>query len=203
MPTPTLTRLEPTPTPRAVVLLLHGGRPSSEQLVDGRSASWRRMAVLQRAIAPRLGAEGVAAWLLRYRLRGWNAGAPVEDTRWALEEVRRAHGDLPVVLLGHSMGARAAVHAAGDPAVTGVVALAPWWSPADPVRALEGRHVFAAHGRGDRITSYAMTAAYLERARGVAAEAALTDMGHVGHYMVRRARAWHAFAADRALRVAG
>ncbi|WP_438949092.1 LLM class flavin-dependent oxidoreductase, partial [Streptomyces harbinensis] len=35
-------------------------------------------------------------------------------------------GPVPVVLVGHSMGGRAALRAAGHPAVTGVVALAPW-----------------------------------------------------------------------------
>jgi len=141
----------------------------------------------------------VSTWLLRYRERGWNAGSPVTDARWALEQVRREAGDVPVVLLGHSMGGRTAVHVADDPAVVGVVALAPWWSGGDPVRTLAGKHVRAAHGRMDHITSYRMTEAYVARASGVAASASLTDMGPVGHYLLRRRRAWSSFALDSSL----
>jgi predicted esterase len=198
-----LTRSESSSAPRAVVLLLHGGRASGDQIVNGRSASWRRMRTLQRAIAPRLHATGAHAWLLRYERRGWNDAAPVRDARWALDEVRRTHGTLPVVLLGHSMGARTAVHVADDPSVVGVVGLAPWWAPADPVRTLTGRHLRAAHGRSDRITSYAMTAAYVERARQVALSAEFQDMGEVGHYLLRRVGDWNDYAAESVIRLLG
>ncbi len=135
-----LTRLD-VESPRAVALVLHGGKQSSRQPVDGRSASWKRMAAMQRTITPDLHAAGVSTWLLRYAVRGWNGGAPVVDARWALEQVRRELGDVPVVLLGHSMGGRTAAYVADDPSVVGVVALAPWWQPDDPVAALRGRPV--------------------------------------------------------------
>lgn len=196
---PSLTRLDASGTPRGLVLMLHGGKATSTMPVDGRSLSWVRLAALQRAITPGAHAAGVSTWLLRYRERGWNAGSPVVDARWALEQVRREAGDLPVVLLGHSMGGRTAVHVADDPAVAGVVALAPWWSGADPVRTLAGKHLRAAHGRTDKITSYRMTEAYVARAAGVAASASLHDMGRVGHYLLRRLGDWNSFARDSAL----
>lgn len=200
MATPQLTRSDPDP-PRAVILLLHGGQEHSATPVDRRSTSWLRMAALQRAVAPAAREAGASTWLLRYRVRGWNGGAPVEDARWALGEVRRELGDVPVVLLGHSMGARTAVHVAADPAVRGVVALAPWWPAGEPVEGLVGRSLRAAHGRRDRITSYRATAAYVERASAAGVDATLTDMGPAGHYLLRRIRRWHEFATRESLRL--
>ena len=193
-----LVRLD-TPAQRAVVLVLHGGKQTSRQPVDQRSASWRRMAAMQRAITPALHEQGVGTWLLRYRVRGWNGGAPLTDARWALDEVRRELGDVPVVLLGHSMGARTAAYVADDRSVVGVVGLAPWWMPEDPVDALRGRRVLAAHGRTDKITSARQTRAFLGRAEAAGAEATFHDMGRVGHYMLRRVPAWNAVATQACL----
>jgi pimeloyl-ACP methyl ester carboxylesterase len=201
---PHLTRYDPHGRAHAIVLVLHGGKPRSTQPVDGRSASWRRALWLQREIADRAHAAGAGVWLVRYRERGWNGGPGVTaDARWALEQVRAAHGDVPVVLLGHSMGARVAVHVADDPSVVGVVGLAPWWSADDPVQTLTGRTLRAAHGRRDRITSFRETVRYVERARGVADSASLEDMGPLGHYMVAGARRWHDAALDLTLEVLG
>lgn len=193
-----LTRLD-VEHPRAVVLVLHGGKQASRQPVDARSASWKRMVAMQRSITPDLHAAGVSTWLLRYAVRGWNHGAPITDARWALDQVRRDLGDVPVVLLGHSMGGRTAAYVADDPSVVGLVAVAPWWQPDDPVAALRGKRVAAAHGRTDKITSSRMTRAFLERAEGIASATEFCDMGRVGHYMFRRVPTWNHFAASRCL----
>jgi predicted alpha/beta-hydrolase family hydrolase len=187
---------------RAIILVLHGGKPRSTQSVDGRSASWRRVLWLQREITDRAHAAGVGVWSARYRTRGWNGGRePQADARWALEQVRAEVGEVPVVLLGHSMGARVAVHVADDPSVVGVVGLAPWWSADDPVDTLAGRSLVAAHGRRDRITSFRETARYVERARTVAEDAELHDMGPLGHYMLTGSRRWHDLAVAASLDV--
>ena len=123
------------------------------------------------------------------------------DARWALDRLREVHGDVPVVLLGHSMGARVAVHVADDPSVVGVVGLAPWWSAEDPVRTLSGRTLRAAHGRRDRITSFRETSRYVDRARLVADSAELEDMGALGHYMLTGSRRWHDVALRSVLEV--
>ena len=200
-PAPGLTRHAVAGTPLGLVLLLHGGTQVSHSPVEARSASWRRSAAMQRSITASLHDRGVATWLLRYRVRGWNgSGSSVPDARWALDEVRRAHGDVPVVLLGHSMGARTAVHVADDPSVVGVVGLAPWWSiQDDPVHTLSGKHLRAAHGRSDHITSARLTREYVASADRVAASASFTDLGRVGHYMLRRIPAWNAFAVEESL----
>ena len=197
MPEPSLTTYDAR-EPRGVILMLHGGRPRSGEPVGGRSASWQRTHAMARAITGGAHDAGASVWVLRYRVRGWNDGAPVADARWALEEVRRRLGGLPVALVGHSMGARTAVRAADDPLVAGVVGLAPWLQPDDPVRALAGKVLVAAHGSRDRITSARATRAYVQRATAVAT-AEFVDMGAVGHYMLTHVRAWNDLALRRSL----
>ena len=128
--------------------------------------------------------------------------SPVPDARWALDQAAAEHPGVPVVLLGHSMGARTAVHVAGHPAVVGVVGLAPWLEPSDPVDTLAGKHLVAGHGSRDKITSARMTRSYVERAGQVAASARFVDMGHLGHYMLHKPRRWNRFALESTLEIA-
>ncbi len=64
---------------------------------------------------------------------------------------------------------------------------------------LADRHLLAAHGRRDRITSYDATAAFVARARSVAASAEFKDMGPVGHYLMRRVAEWNRVASAGSL----
>jgi pimeloyl-ACP methyl ester carboxylesterase len=134
----------------------------------------------------------VAVWLLRYRYRGWNGPemSPVRDARWALAEVRSRHGDVPVVLVGHSMGGRTALRVAGDPAVKGVAALAPWLLDTEPVDQLAARRVLVAHGDRDRVTSPAASRRYAERAARVTGVRHVTVRGDA-HAMLLRWPTWH------------
>jgi pimeloyl-ACP methyl ester carboxylesterase len=202
VPEPALNRYDAPPhdgaAPRGVLLMLHGGKPHSTHAVTGRSASWRRSLSMQREIARPAQVLGLSTWLLRYAVTGWNDPAspsPVRDARWALDQVRAALGPVPVVLLGHSMGARTAVRVADDPAVVGVVALAPWFPADEPVDAIAGKPLVAVQGRHDRITSYDQTRQFVERS-GPAAR--LVDMGAAGHYMLRQRRRWNQAALSAA-----
>jgi pimeloyl-ACP methyl ester carboxylesterase len=202
---PVLSVLDGVATPRAAVLVLHGGKDRSRAAVTGRSLSWQRAAVLGRTLGRRLHDDAVAVRLLRYRTVGWNGdGAEqVADARWALGRLRAEVGDVPVVLVGHSMGGRTACHAADDASVRGVVALAPWLPPGESVSALTDRELHAAHGRRDRITRARDTRTYVERAAAVASATSFTDMGDRGHYLLTGIHAWNAFALDRVRRILG
>jgi dienelactone hydrolase len=177
---------------RAVVLVLHGGAEQGTGTVPPWKPAYLRMVPIARALH-RAGLEdGVEVRLLRNRRYGWNAPAedPVDDARWALERIRADHPGLPVVLVGHSMGARVALRVADDPAVRGVCALAPWTPRGEPVEAVAGRSVLIVHGTRDRMTSPAESHAFAERAAGVAARVARFEMANEGHAMLRRARVW-------------
>ncbi|WP_073765674.1 alpha/beta fold hydrolase [Streptomyces sp. CB02923] len=87
-----------------------------------------------RATATALPDDGVLLAEARYRLRGWNGPAAdaLYDTRQALRELAEDFGDVPVVLVAHSMGGRAALRAADLPQVCAVLALAPCAATAWP-----------------------------------------------------------------------
>ena len=192
-----LTGHDSVDAPTAMVLVLHGGKDRSRAPVTRRSLSWQRGAALGRTLGRRLHDAGVGVRLLRYRSVGWNGdGADkIADAYWALDTIRDAVGEVPVVLVGHSMGARAAVRAAGHPAVAAVAGLAPWLPPGEPAGQLAGRRVLLAHGSADSITSPAETWAFLERARAVT-EVSAVEVRDGDHAMLRRARLWHAIAAE-------
>ena len=193
---PSLRRRDPDGTTRGVVLMLHGGAVSGSRPVDRRSGAYQRSGVMRNSIAQSLLAQGWAVDLLRFSVKGWNESlgsmpAPARDTRWALNQIRSLYGDLPVVLVGHSMGGRTALNVGDDPSVAGVVALAPWCERTDPVEALQGKPLIALHGQLDKVTNPKYTKKMVERAQAAGVDARFVDMGPVGHYMIRQAGHWN------------
>ena len=158
-------------SPEGVVIVLHGGASRGGQTrVSPTQLSVLRMIPVAHRIA-RAGRSRLAVHRLLNSHRGWDTTTtPVMDARWAVEQVRDRHGDLPVALVGHSLGGRAALLAGDDPHVRCIVALNPLVLPsdhrvappsrsADFVRRLpdgtdvdlvlipEGRHAMLRHGR--------------------------------------------------------
>ena len=135
---------------------------------------------------------------LRYRVRGWNGdGVDVlADVAHGLDELRDRFGPVPVVLLGHSLGGRAAVRSAGADQVSGVVALAPWLPDGEPVDQLAGRSLAILHGTRDMTTSGTLSARFGARTAGITTETACVRVPRSGHGMVFRAGLWHRLAAS-------
>jgi dienelactone hydrolase len=160
--------------------------------------------------------DDLAVARLRYRVRGWNGtgDSALADVAYALEAIADRFGPVPVVLVGHSMGGRAALRAAGHPSVRGVVALAPWLPDGEPVAQLAGRDVALLHGTRDLATSPRATEWFAAAATPSARRIVCLQVPWSGHGMVLRASTWHrltaAFVAaevddapfDRALEVA-
>jgi alpha-beta hydrolase superfamily lysophospholipase len=163
------------------------------------------MRPIARSLSRRGRKHGVAVWLVQYRYRGWNGAemSPLADVRWALDEVRRRHGDVPVVLVGHSMGGRVALRAAADESVRGVVALAPWLFDTEPVDQLAGRDILIAHGTLDRITSPRASRRYADRAAAIARRMVYLPVRGDMHAMLLRLQTWHRLTRDFTLGVLG
>ncbi|MZD03543.1 alpha/beta fold hydrolase [Streptomyces sp. SID5785] len=182
---------------RAAVLFLHGGRADSRAVSRPWHLAALRMRPFVRATSAELGDAPVALAEVRYRVRGWN-GADADafhDAERAVAALERLVGDVPVVLVGHSMGGRAALRAAAAPQVRGVVALAPWCPPAEPVAHLRGKHLLVLHGDRDRVTDPGASVAFAERARAAGATADVRIVPGGDHAMLRDGASWHRAAA--------
>ncbi|OZM72337.1 alpha/beta hydrolase [Amycolatopsis antarctica] len=190
---------------KAVVLVLHGGAEWGQSAVHPWRLAYLRMVPLARDIHQAGHEHGVAVWLLRNRVRGWNAPDldPVRDARWALDRIRAEHPGLPVVLVGHSMGGRTALRVADDPAVVGVCALAPWTPGPEPVTGVRGKDVLIVHGTRDRMTDPADSYSFATRAAAGSARLARFEIEAEGHAMLRRSAVWTRLASTFTLETLG
>ncbi|MGX1274319.1 alpha/beta hydrolase [Streptomyces phaeoluteigriseus] len=187
-----LTRRVP-PAARAAVLFLHGGRSESRDPARPWHLAAVRMRPVVRAVAAAVPDDDVLLGAVRYRVRGWNQGDadPLRDARRALAELTRLVGDVPVVLVGHSMGGRAALRAAAAPQVRSVVALAPWCPAGEPVAHLRDKGVVVVHGDRDRVTDPHASATFVRRAGLAGARARFLPVAGGDHAMLLHSGTWH------------
>ena len=183
--------------PAGVALVLHGGASRQGQMpVSPTQLSVLRMVPIAARLA-QAGRGRLAVFRLLNSTRGWDAAhTPVDDVVWALDRLRERLGPLPTSLVGHSLGGRAALLAAGEDDVRSAVALAPWVYPSDgDVRLPPGRRLLLVHGDQDRVASPDRSA---EVARRLSSKA---DVGYVRvaggkHAMLRHGGTFDRIAAD-------
>lgn len=181
----------------AVVLVLHGGASRRDDpRVSPTQLSVLRMIPIAKRIA-KADRRRLAVYRLLNSTRGWDTRhTPVDDVNWAVDQLREGFGSgLPVGLVGHSLGGRAAILAAERPEVRSVVALNPWVYPTDGRIDLAGRRVLIAHGTDDRIASPQNSAA-VARDLSETAEVSYVRVEGGKHAMLRRGRDVERLAAD-------
>ncbi|MFG3252389.1 alpha/beta hydrolase [Streptomyces sp. NPDC048172] len=188
--------------PQAVVLVLPGGG-AAESVRRGSAVATATALPLARRLARAAREELLTAHVLHYRFRGWNGDAahPARDAEWAVEEVVRRYGDVPVCLAGTDVGARAALRAAGHPAVVSVMGLAPWLPDGDaaesePVKHLVGRRVLLVHGTDDSHTDPELSFRYAERAKKANGDVCRFEVHSDGHGLRQHASEVTALARD-------
>ncbi|MFD7491866.1 alpha/beta hydrolase family protein [Streptomyces sp. NPDC059832] len=184
-----------------VVLLLPDGEADSHRRPS--PLSYASQLPLARALARAGQEDGLAAHVVRYRCRGWNATAAhlAADAEWAVDEVVRRYGDVPVCLTGHGMGGRAALRAGGHAAVDSVLAMAPWLPEEEadgpePVKHLLGRQVLLVHGTNDARTDPELSFRLAERAKKTNRDTCRFEVHSDGHGLRQHRAEVTALAAD-------
>ncbi|MFF8915316.1 alpha/beta hydrolase family protein [Streptomyces sp. NPDC015032] len=184
-----------------VVLLLPDGEAESHRRPS--PLSYALQLPLARTLARAGREDGLAAHVVRYRCRGWNAtdAQLAADARWAVDEVVRRYGDVPVCLAGHGMGGRAALRAGGHAAVGSVLAMAPWLpenttDEPEPVKHLLGRQVLLVHGTNDARTDPELSFRLAARAKKANRDTCRFEVHSDGHSLRQHRAEVAALATD-------
>ena len=101
-----------------------------------------------RRLAPAL--DRLAFLEVKFRIKSWNRLEMCAEDTLAAVNVAVGAGAREVLLLGFSMGGAVAIKAAGHPAVTTVLGLAPWIPDRLSLAPLRGRRLVVIHGSLDR-----------------------------------------------------
>lgn len=177
------------------MVVLHGGSTRGHHpVVSATQPSVLRMIPVARRI-DRGGRGRLAVVRLLNTFRGWDPErSPVDDAGWAIDRLGEQYGDLPVALVGHSLGGRAALLAGDAEPVTCVVALNPWVYATDGAD-LSGRRVLIVHGSDDEVASPTRARVVAERI-GRRADVRFELIQGGRHAMLRHAAAYEKAAAD-------
>jgi pimeloyl-ACP methyl ester carboxylesterase len=182
--------------PAGVVLVLHGGDSRRHTaIVSPAQLSVLRMIPIAQRIA-RAGGGALAVFRLLNSRRDWDpTHTPADDARWALDRLADRFGErLPVSLVGHSLGGRAALLASDRPEVRSAVALAPWVYPTDLPSCLDGQRLLFVHGDDDRVARPDRSAELARRLAELAPTAYVSVAGAT-HSMLRRSGVFSGLAS--------
>jgi pimeloyl-ACP methyl ester carboxylesterase len=128
------------PSGAPAVVCVNGGRRAEVPGTWSATLEW-----LVGRLAPRF--PKLAFGEVRYRFKSWRRlDSCVADARAAVAAMSPPRA----LLVGFSMGGAVAVGAADDPAVRGVLGLAPWFPDRLPLDTLRGRRLAVLHGSLDR-----------------------------------------------------
>jgi pimeloyl-ACP methyl ester carboxylesterase len=192
------------------VVCVNGGQSGEVEGTWSASLEW-----LVHRLAPRFADLAFAE--VRYRVKSWKRlDLCIEDARAAVRETRAPR----TLLLGFSMGGAVGIAAADEPAVEGVLGLAPWIPSRLPLETLRGRRLDVIHGSLDRMlpgipgVSAASSRRGFERAQALGVEGEYVLIPGALHGIAVRARSgrplplpragrWADLAAERISRLAG
>jgi pimeloyl-ACP methyl ester carboxylesterase len=151
---------------RGAVVFVNGGQAREVEGTWSASVEW-----LVRRLSPSF--PDLAFVEVRYRIKSWKRlDWCIEDSRAAIRAVESPR----TLLLGFSMGGAAAIAAADEPTVEGVIGLAPWIPDQLDLTPITGKRLLVLHGALDRWcpgvpgVSPASSRRGFERARAVEAE---------------------------------
>jgi pimeloyl-ACP methyl ester carboxylesterase len=125
---------------RGTVVCVNGGQAREVEGTWSASVEW-----LVRTLSPRL--PELSFVEVRYRVKSWNR------FEWCVADARAAvaeSGADRALLLGFSMGGAVSIAAADEPAVEGVIGLAPWIPDRLDLDPLLGKSLVVLHGALDR-----------------------------------------------------
>ncbi|MGO4445879.1 dienelactone hydrolase family protein [Mycobacterium sp. 2YAF39] len=182
---------------RGGVLILPGGKPSDMSASRSWQLANQRMNWLALSLRRRLGSSATVR-RVQYRKRGWNSPAldALRDAQAALQTLMRDINSGQVVLVGHSMGGRVAVHLAAHNDVAGIVALAPWWPHNDADLVPPGSRLLTLHGTADSWTDPRASQTQTRRAADRGVDARWVGIPNAGHYLLRDFDTWHRLTTE-------
>lgn len=176
--------------PDGVVLMLHGGDVDSTTAMSPYDPAVQLLKPLGARIQ-RWSHGQLAVCRLVNAVRGWNEPirSPLADAEWALMRVRQIYPDVPIGVVGHSMGGRVALHLGARHDVVSVAALAPWLADGFHERDFVDTPLFVVHGRQDNVTDNDASLDLVERVRAIGGDATYTSVPG-WHALLWRPRQW-------------